>query len=91
MKKVMVLLQLTSQNVQLKVPLSPSKQPSRTGFEQYLYSGRSSSAGSALVTGSNCKVFHFERGIVTDIMPATSPEPGCGDRCSGGLRFGRGL
>jgi len=52
LQKVMVLLQLTPQNSQIGAPLSPSKQPCNG-----LYSSGLSSAGSALVESSNCKVF----------------------------------
>ena len=48
-----------------------SLQTAWTGFDPYLYSGGSSPAGPALVENSNCKVFIFNRGIVTDIISAS--------------------
>ena len=44
----MVSSQITSQNAQLRAPLSPL-QTAWTGFDPYFYSGGSSSAGPALV------------------------------------------
>ena len=41
-----------------------------TGFDPHLYSGGSSSAGTALVESGNCKVsFILSRGIVTEATP----------------------
>ena len=51
LQKVMFLLQLTPHNSQIGAPLSPSKQP------VIVSSSGLSSAGSALVESSNCKVF----------------------------------
>jgi len=66
----MVLLQLTPQYSQIGAPLSPSKQPSCNGFSSGL-----SSASSAPVESSNCKVFcsqqgHCDRYIVCHIPGA---------------------
>jgi len=65
----MVLLQLTPQNSQIGAPLSPSKQP------VIVSSNGLSSAGSALVESSNCKIFcsqqgHCDRYIVCHIPGA---------------------
>ena len=57
---------------QLGAPLSPL-QTAWTSFDPYLYSGWSSSAGSALV---EIRSFILNRGIVTDTMSATPLEPG---------------
>ena len=53
----------------LKSSLSPCK-TAWTGFDPHLYSGGSSSAGTALVESGNCKVsFTLNRGIVTEATP----------------------
>jgi len=65
----------TSQKAQLRAPLSPL-QTAWTGFDSYLYSGGSSSAGPALVEIATAKSFILNRGIVTDTMSATPLEPG---------------
>ena len=47
-----------------------SLQTAWTSFDPHLYSGGSSSAGTALVESSNCKVsFILNRGIVTEATP----------------------
>jgi len=65
----------TSQKAQLRAPLSPL-QTAWTGFDPYLYSGGSSSAGPALVEIATARSLYLNRGIVTDIMSATPLEPG---------------
>jgi len=60
---------------QLRAPLSPL-QTAWTGFNPYLYSGGSSSAGPALVEIATARSFILNRGIVTDTMSATPLEPG---------------
>ena len=57
----------TSQKAQLRAPLSPL-QTAWTGFNPYLYSGGSSSAGPALVEIATAKSFILNRGIVTDTI-----------------------
>ena len=51
--------QITSQNAQLRAPLSPL-QTAWTGLNPYLYSGGSSSAGPSLANNSNCKIFYTQ-------------------------------
>jgi len=65
----------TSQKAQLRAPLSPL-QTAWTGFDPYLYSGGSFSAGPALVEIAGNRSFILNRGIVTDTMSATPLEPG---------------
>jgi len=72
----MVLLQLTPQNSQIGAPLSPSKQP------VIISSSGLSSAGSALVESSKCKIFcsqqgHCDRYIVCHIPGAGQNGSAC--------------
>jgi len=69
----------TSQKAQLKAPLSPL-QTAWTGFNPNLYSGGSSSAGTALVEIATARSFILNRGIVMDTMSATPLEPD-GEQC----------
>jgi len=47
-----------------------------TGFDPYLFSSGSSSAGPTLVEIATARTFILNRDIATDIMSATSLEPG---------------
>ena len=60
---------LVSANVILShLPKSSLLQTAWTGFDPYLYSGGSSSAGPALMLIATARPFILNRGIVTDIM-----------------------
>ena len=69
------ILSITSQKTQLRALLSPL-QTDWTGFDPYLYSIGSSSAGPALVEIATARSFILNRSIVTDAMSATPLESG---------------